>query len=326
METIRYANGEVRAISKDVEDTRTVEFVISTADKDRHSTVLNPNKWKLDNYNRNPIVGYQHNLYGDMCTKPDPDDVIGSSKVWVEGEKLIGAVTFEPAEENELAEKIFRKVLRKTLRSASVGFMPLPDKKGVEGVYGKEDAGEHEGGPNETYYYKGQELVEWSIVNIPSNPKAQKKALRTQTANALMFLKRELGFTFADIERLKVSEVVEMLETGKRELPEDDITITGKLDGTKMYTGTTGTYNIPDLTEQIREALGDEYNEKLTLKGLFAILRGGEAEQIEGEDAGGTISIAGGDIHLAFDGEARDKHIKYVQAKQNYYKLIHELK
>lgn len=313
MEQIKYANGEVRGISKDVEQTRTVEFVISTADKDRHSTVLDPKKWDLSNYKRNPIVGYQHNLYGDMCTKPDPDDVIGSSRVWIEDDKLIGAVTFEPAEENELAEKIFRKVLRKTLRSASVGFMPIPDKKGVVGVYGREEDEEHKGGANETYYYKGQELVEWSIVNIPSNPKAQKKALRTQTANALMFLKKELGFSFADIEKLKVSQVVEMLEDpDKRELPEE--TFIPSVWTTGTTTDGTLTYTFPPIEDQIREALGDEYNEKLTLKGLFAVLNGGEAEKIEEDETGEEI-----------DKEAREKHIKHVQAKQNYYKLKNEL-
>lgn len=291
---VRYLDGYVRAIPDDVEKSRTVEFVISTSDKDRHKSVLNQKKWDLKNYKLNPIVGYQHNLYGDMCSPPNPDDVIGTSKVWIEEDKLIGAVTFEPAEENPLAEKIFRKVLRKSLRTASVGFMALKDKEGKEGYYGDEKLNEHRGGPGETFYYNGQELIEWSIVNIPSNPKAGRRAVRHNIANALVFLKRELGFNFSDIENLRIKDAIDMIENpDSRKL----------LDTSEL------------MEKDIREALGDEYNEKLTLKGLFAILRGGESEQIEEADTGEAV-----------DKEAREKHLKMVLAKQNYYKHKFELK
>lgn len=250
----RYASGQVRKFADDVEKTRTVEFVISTADKDRHRSVLNQANWDLDNYKRNPIVGYQHNVYGGgMCHKADPDDVIGTSRVFMEGDNLIGAVTFEPPEENAFAEKIFRKVLRGTLRSASVGFYPTLDDKGSKGSFGDEETKENEGGSSETFYYNGQELLEWSVVNIPSNPKAQVKAVREEVANALMFLKRSLGFSFAEIEELKVGEVVELLGGEKKD--------------------------IPTLEDTIREALGDKFNEKLTLKGLFATLKGGDSTE-----------------------------------------------
>src|SRR5688572_14151855 len=84
----------------DVEKTRKIPFVISTSAKDRHRTVLNMKNWKLDNFNRNPIVGYQHNVYGDnMCVPPNPDDVLGPARAWVESRNgedvLMGEVTFE---------------------------------------------------------------------------------------------------------------------------------------------------------------------------------------------------------------------------------------
>lgn len=290
MEELRYASGQVREISEDVEETRTVEFVISTADKDRHNSILNPDKWELSNYERNPIVGYQHNVYGDgLCYKADPDDVIGTSRVWKEGNYLIGAVTFEPAEENAFAEKIFRKVLRRTLRSASVGFLPQLDEKGKTGRWGSEEDGEDRNGPNPTYYYNGQELVEWSIVNIPSNPMAQKKALRSEVANALMFLKRELGFSFSDIENLRIKDAVEMIEEPEKRKIKDRSEL---------------------IEDTVREALGDEFNEKLTLKGLFAILRGDEAERIEEEETGEEV-----------DAEARELHLKRIEGLNNYYEI-----
>ena len=212
--------GELRAVAQDVETTRTVQFVISNSTRDRHRTVLDPTKWQLDNFNRNGIVGYQHNVYGDgMCDGPNPDDVIGRGRAFLEGDQLIGEVTFEPADINPQAEKIFRKVLFGSLRATSVGFTEIG--KGKYGT-GKEAAGS----PDETYYFAGQELLEFSIVNIPSNPDATKRALRDQTSHALMFVKRALGgdTSFADLEKLTVGEVLRQLDkaSSRTAAPEEE--------------------------------------------------------------------------------------------------------
>ena len=77
-------------------------------------------------------------------------------------------ITFEPKEINELAEKVFQKIMFGSLNSVSVGFLPL----------GKGHWGEGDEAPNEareTYYYDGQELLEISVVNIPSNANATRK-------------------------------------------------------------------------------------------------------------------------------------------------------
>jgi hypothetical protein len=211
MEKKTYSYGEVRAFAEDVEESRTIEFIASTPTKDRHRTVLNPEGWQLDNFNRNGIIGYQHNVYGGgMCSGPDPDDVIGKGFAFMEGENLIVRVTFEPADLNPLAEKVFRKVLFGSLRATSVGFAPIG-----KGKYGEDD--QAQGRANETYYFEGQELLELSIVNIPSNPDAVGRSLREQTSNAIMFVKRALGedYSFSDIEAMKVGDVLRMLEKGK---------------------------------------------------------------------------------------------------------------
>jgi hypothetical protein len=208
--------GEVRAFAADVEETRTIEFVISTAAKDRHRTVLNQQGWDLANYSRNGIVGYQHNVYGgDMCIADNPDNVIGRGAAYMEGDQLIGRVTFEPADLNPLAEKIFRKVLFGSLRATSVGFAEVGKGRWGEGE-------EARGAKNETYYFAGQELLEFSIVNIPSNPEAVGRALRDQTSNALMYVKRALGsdYSFADLEKMTVAEVLRLMDGAQsRSLP-----------------------------------------------------------------------------------------------------------
>lgn len=218
-----YRSGEVRKTDK---ENRTVQFVISDDTKDRHGTVLNMAGWDLSHFNRNGIVGFQHDVYGGgMCKAPDPDSIIGKGRAWLEGNILLGEVEFEPENINPLAEKIFRKVLNGTLKATSVGFRPVGGGKMVNDETGEEK--ELKEAPyavpkGHTFFYEGQELLEYSIVSIPSNPNALKRDLRNQTANALHFLKRELGqdVTYGQIEEMRVLDVIKMLETGEKYSPE----------------------------------------------------------------------------------------------------------
>jgi HK97 family phage prohead protease len=208
MKDVKHRYGTICRMGEDVDDSRTVTFIGSTYTKDRHGTVLNQANWKLDRFNANPIVGYQHNVYGgDMCNAPDPDDVIGKARAYVENDQLMFDITFEPREINEKADKLFQKVRFGSLNAVSVGFVPIGVGRFGEGA-------EREGGENQTYYFDGQELLEISLVNIPSNPDAIKKSVRDSTANALMYIKRNLGsdVSFTEIEKMTVGEVIKMLD------------------------------------------------------------------------------------------------------------------
>lgn len=144
-------------------------FEISNAMPDRHGTVILPGAWRLENYNDNPVVSYMHHTSDDWWTgrKADPDDILGPGRAWIDGKKLMGEVTFEPGDLNPLADKIFRKIQFGTIRAASVGFIP------TRGHWGDRAIGEND----DTYYFDEVELIEFSIVNIPSNPKALKKSI-----------------------------------------------------------------------------------------------------------------------------------------------------
>lgn len=161
---IRSFSPEIR--KKDA-DTRTVTFVASDGSRDSAHTVLNQDGWDLKRFNANPVIGYNHEIYG-AWNPQDVDFVIGKGRAYVEDGKLLVDITFEPKEINELAEKVYQKVLFGSLNSVSVGFLPL----------GKGHWGEGEEAPNEareTYYYEGQELLEISVVNIPANANATRK-------------------------------------------------------------------------------------------------------------------------------------------------------
>ena len=162
METRLFNGIELRSIDK---ENRTIEFVASDASKDSHGTVLLPGNWDLERFNKNGVIGYQHAMYwGD-----DPDDVIGKGQARVEDEQLIVKVTFEPADLNRKADKIFRKLEFGSLKAVSVGFIPRG------GHYG--EGAEAADGADPTYFYDSQELLEISIVNIPSNKNALKRAI-----------------------------------------------------------------------------------------------------------------------------------------------------
>ena len=166
---------EMPVIRKIDEEKRTIEFVASDNSVDSYGTVLPVDKWELSRYDKNGIVGYMHDVYGDSWTKSaEPDDVIGKGVAFVENEQLIVRITFEPASLNIKADKIFRKLQFGSLHAVSVGFRAT--KKGHMGLE------EHGEDPN-VYYYGGMELLEVSVVNIPANANALKRAFEEERAN-----------------------------------------------------------------------------------------------------------------------------------------------
>lgn len=222
-----YGFGTRGEIPADAAESRIIPFVLSTFTKDRHGTVLNQDNWKLDNYRLNPVIAYQHTLSGGMCTDPNPDYVIGKSvSIGIEGQgqerRLAASIEFEPANINPLAEKIFQKVLFGSLSRSSVGFLEVG-----EGKYGEGE--EAQGRAEETYYFEGQELLEASIVNIPSNPQAGKRditnrRLREEGYIAFMYAFRELGgkFLLSELEAMTVRDILTLLDGKDLEIKEKD--------------------------------------------------------------------------------------------------------
>lgn len=152
---------QLRNLTPEQIENRQAEFVISTEAVDTYGTVFRMDGWDLSRYNNNPIV-----LYGHRSWDGNPDSIIGTGEVYKENNQLIGRVRFETAEDNPLAEKVFRKVQNGTLRMASIGANP------IEGHFGKKEAGED----SDVLYFDRQELLEFSIVPIGSNPDALKRS------------------------------------------------------------------------------------------------------------------------------------------------------
>tara|TARA_R110000737_G_scaffold86057_2_gene118605 strand:- start:1674 stop:2294 length:621 start_codon:yes stop_codon:yes gene_type:complete len=173
----------VRDTTADMLEKRQVEFVISSEAVDSYRTVFKMDGWDLSGYNRNPIVCYQHRANSD-----DPDNIIGTSTVRIDGEELLALVTFESAEINPRAEKIFQKVQSGTLRMASVGANVQKARLGVE----------ENGEDPDVLYFTEQRLMEWSVVSVGSNPDAHKRnsetlaEMRTSLAKDLAVVAKEI--------------------------------------------------------------------------------------------------------------------------------------
>jgi len=148
----RFNNTRAEAV-----DARTFKFIISDESVDRYGTVIKLDGWDLSNYEKNPIVAFQH-----ITWSSDPDVIIGRGRVWIENNLLMGEVVLEPEGDNELADKVAKKLNNGTLSATSVGFNPTEYSRGI--IERGEDP--------ETIYFRKQDLLEWSIVTIPANPNA----------------------------------------------------------------------------------------------------------------------------------------------------------
>lgn len=195
---------DVRKVDK---ESRTVTFIASDDTRDSAGTVLNQDNWDLTRFNKNGVIGYQHKVYGGWDDTDNPDNVIGKGAAYIEDKKLMVDITFEPAEINPLAEKIYQKIMFGSLRAVSVGFLPIG-----RGKFG-------EGDDSDTYYFAGQQLLEVSVVNIPANPNALKKSLEAESE----YLEAERKRLLAEVE---VEEQAPEHEEETREDSSVDMTLT----------------------------------------------------------------------------------------------------
>lgn len=171
----------LRAVS-DGKEKRTAEFVISSEKVDSYDTIFRKDGWMLDNYIKNPIVTYNHGMHSE-----NPDNIIGTSEVFFDGDLLIGRVEFETEDVNPLAEKVFKKINAGTLKMASVG------ARIHDANFGDKEKGED---PNILYFNKS-ELIEWSVVPAGANKDAHKRneACLTEIRKELTVIPKKAGTT-----------------------------------------------------------------------------------------------------------------------------------
>lgn len=151
-----------KAINK---DERTIDFIISDEGVDRDNDTLRLSGWDLSHYKRNPVVLFAHDHWSlpiarSMSLEKDK-----------ESGQLRSRAKFIEAELSPFAETVFQFYVNRYLNATSVGFKPTE----------WEPAPAEETSRKWGLNYLKQELLEYSAVPVPSNPRALSDASKGVT-------------------------------------------------------------------------------------------------------------------------------------------------
>jgi hypothetical protein len=157
------------------ESSMSASFVISTMQPDRMGDVVVPEGVYLENYKKNPIVFFGHQVptfIGQLAPLPigKAEDPSGQLTIIVRPQQdIIGTVYF--SQKLLLAQQVFELVVEDILRATSIGFNPLGDPVHLG------DDEPHPLSPWPGCKFERWELLEFSIVGIPCNPGAVRSIL-----------------------------------------------------------------------------------------------------------------------------------------------------
>lgn len=129
---------------------RVLEFIGTTEIPDRDGEVIKAEAWQVDRYTKNPVVQWAH-----QYSQPP----IGKTLSIRQNKKkeTIFEIEFASSETYEFADTIYKLCKEGYLNATSVGFIPIESEKG-KGEVNK--------------IFTKVELLEISIVPVPSNPEA----------------------------------------------------------------------------------------------------------------------------------------------------------
>ena len=148
-------------LSADVEDGQGFAWALSTYDLDRFSERIDPAGWDIRGYLENPVVEWAHNFMIPAIGKIEG--------LHADDDGLHGVVFFNDKAYDAFGWGIGQRVKAGVIRAGSVGFRPIE----IE-IPSKED-----GKDGTTLIFRKQELLEFSICNVPANPYALAKAIET---------------------------------------------------------------------------------------------------------------------------------------------------
>jgi HK97 family phage prohead protease len=171
-----------QAVSSDVELIAAVPFALSagggeadhdgaawtfsTFDLDRFSERIDPAGWDYQRYMDNPVVEWAHRY--------DIPAIGRADSLYADEKGLHGVVIFNDKDYDPFGWAIGQRVKAGVIRAGSVGFrileIEIPDKETAK--------------DGTTLIFRKQELLEFSICNVPANPFALSKGLGANKAAA----------------------------------------------------------------------------------------------------------------------------------------------
>ena len=155
-ETVAYTTANIKL------EGEGFSWVLSDFTLDRDMERMDPSGWDVKEYKKNPIVLWSHSSSNMFAADvPAIGMMKNIKKATDEKGQLTGTVIFDESGFDPLAMSIASKVRQGILTTGSVGFMT----KVIEIIEDSKDG--------TRLIHRKQELMEFSIVNIPANPNAQ---------------------------------------------------------------------------------------------------------------------------------------------------------
>ena len=148
-----------RAVEAENEDDLSW-FRASTNDLDRHGTIIEPRGIQTENFVSNPVFMWGHDAYGGLLgAPPDLENVLGRVVDFNRSDEAFDiAVEWADHDRAIMARDLVRSGF---LSAVSVGFIPDADGMTTRSIDGADIP-----------VYERTELVEVSLVPVPSNPAA----------------------------------------------------------------------------------------------------------------------------------------------------------
>jgi len=146
-------------LTNDSETKKGFAWTLSTFDLDRYGERIDPLGWDFSQYEKNPVVEWSHNYLIPAIGKIE----------WLiaDNSGLHGLVVFNSKDYDPFGWAIGERVKAGVIRAGSVGFRVME----IE-IPGKEDSKD-----GTTLIFRKQELLEFSICNVPANPYALAKSI-----------------------------------------------------------------------------------------------------------------------------------------------------
>lgn len=129
------------------EEERTLDFVISDDGEDRDGDTIAVDGWDFSSYRKNPVVLFAHDYSSPAVARGEPR---------IEDGKVKSRTVFASADQYAFAETLYQLYKGGFMRATSVGFMPKRWEERDKWAYD----------------FKEQELLEYSLVPVPANPRA----------------------------------------------------------------------------------------------------------------------------------------------------------
>jgi HK97 family phage prohead protease len=146
-------------------------WTLSTFDIDRFDERIDPAGWDFKRYMDNPVIEWAHRYDIPAIGKAD--------KLYTDENGLHGSIIFNDKDYDSFGWSIGERVKNGVIRAGSVGFQVLE----IE-IPSKEDSAD-----GTTLIFRKQELLEFSICNVPANPFALAKTIEPENSETKQALR-----------------------------------------------------------------------------------------------------------------------------------------